>query len=88
LFAKSNSEIFYGWGRNNSGQLGMGYISESVTQPTVVYSLENISIKKIDCGDNYSVATTTGASILVTGDLAGGKLGLGNAWVNGYILEF
>jgi hypothetical protein len=66
----------------------MGYISESVTQPTVVYSLENISIKKIDCGDNYSVATTTGASILVTGDLAGGKLGLGSAWVNGYILEF
>jgi alpha-tubulin suppressor-like RCC1 family protein len=66
----------------------MGYISASVTQPTLVQSLSELSVKKINCGDNYSAVITSEGKLLVAGEVSGGKLGLGKAHSSGYILCF
>jgi alpha-tubulin suppressor-like RCC1 family protein len=80
--------VSYGWGRNNSGQIGLGYLSESVTEPTLVQSLTDLAVKKIKCGDNYSAAITLDRKILVAGQVTGGRLGLGKSVNCGFILTF
>ena len=40
-FAVTRNEQVYGWGRNDSGQLGLGFIRDSVKEPYLVPSLEN-----------------------------------------------
>jgi len=88
LFAISTMDIIYGWGRNSSGQLGLGFISESVPEPTVVQSLTDMSVRKIRCGDNYSAAISLDRKLFVAGEVAGGKLGLGKTFVTGFVLNF
>lgn len=88
LFAISNDEAVWGWGRNEAGQLGMGFLSVSVPEPTLVKSLKAIIVKKIQCGDNYSACITSDRKLLVTGEIDGGKLGIGKSWITGCILSF
>lgn len=87
-FAVTRNEQVYGWGRNDSGQLGLGFIRDSVKEPYLVPSLENKSIKSIECGPDYSMVITSLRKLLVTGALEGGKLGLGRAWRQGFVQEF
>lgn len=42
LFARSLLDEIYAWGRNDEGQLGVGYLKEKVTEPTL---LENMCYK-------------------------------------------
>jgi hypothetical protein len=45
-------------------------------------------IKTVACGDNYSAIISRMGKLLVTGDLEGGKLGLGKQWLTGKVLSF
>ena len=42
----------------------------------------------IGCGDNYSAAVSAYGEVYVTGNLDGGKLGLGQALKKGFLLNF
>ena len=55
----------------------MGYITESISQPTRVKSLNDYLVTHIVCGNNYSACITQNRKLMVTGELDGGKLGLG-----------
>lgn len=66
----------------------MGFLSESVHEPQPVTSLDQIRVKFIACGENYSSVITGLGKVMVTGDLEGGKLGLGKAWASGVIMMF
>ena len=88
LFDISKMDISYGWGRNSSGQLGLGFISESVAELTVVHSLTDMSVRKIKCGDNYSAAISMDRKLFVAGEATGGKLGLGKTFISGFALNF
>ncbi len=66
----------------------MGFLSVSVREPTLVKSLKAIIVKKIQCGDNYSACITSDRKLLVTGEIDGGKLGIGKSWITGCILSF
>lgn len=66
----------------------MGFMSECVTEPTPVSSLAELSIRTAVCGENYSAVITRLGKVMVTGDLVGGKLGLGKAWASGFIMSF
>ena len=39
-------------------------------------------------GDNYTATVTMFGEVFVTGSLEGGKLGLGQAWKQGFLLHF
>ena len=80
----ANDELF-GWGKNNSGQLGLGFISDKVSQPAQVLSLRGQALAQVQCGPDYSAVVTSLRKLLVTGSLEGGKLGLGKAWRGGFI---
>lgn len=86
IFAVSSTQELYGWGKNKEGQLGIGSISEYEHEPTLVRKLE--SIVQAYCGDNYSACVSAYGEVYVTGSLEGGKLGLGNAYTDGYLLDF
>lgn len=48
----------YAMGCNNMGQLGLGYLCDSVTVPTVIHFFDNHKIKYISVGDSHSIVTT------------------------------
>jgi alpha-tubulin suppressor-like RCC1 family protein len=39
IFAKSSLDQIYGWGRNDEGQIGVGFLTEKLLTPTVVKGL-------------------------------------------------
>ena len=80
MFAIPKSGELFGWGRNSHGQLGLGYISESVTEPTLIKQIAHKSIVKVQCGDNYSAVITSFGELFVTGCMKDGKLGLGEGF--------
>ena len=86
VFAVSSTNELYGWGKNKEGQLGIGTISEYEHEPTLVPKIE--SILQAYCGDNYSACVSAYGEVYVTGSLEGGKLGLGDAYTDGYLLDF
>ena len=88
IFAITRHEQVYAWGRNDSGQLGLGFIKDAVKEPEIVPCLQDKSIRSIECGDDYSMVITSLRRLLVTGALEGGKLGLGRAWRQGFVQEF
>mgnify|MGYP001047141164 FL=1 len=77
LFAKTALDEIYGWGRNDEGQVGVGFLTEKITTPVLVKQISFKGIKQIECGDNYSAALTMYGDLFVSGSLEGGKLGLG-----------
>ena len=88
MFAKSALDEIYGWGRNDEGQLGVGYLTEKIVEPTSIKDLSYKGIRQISCGDNYSAALTIYGEVFVAGSLEGGKLGLGKGQKRGYQLNF
>lgn len=88
LFAKTSLDEIYGWGRNDEGQVGVGFLTEKITQPMFIKLLSYKGIKQIACGDNYSAALTMYGEVYVAGSLEKGKLGLGKGQKKGYQLQF
>lgn len=73
--ALSEDGRLYAWGKNGSGQLGIGdLINQSV--PVQVLPLANhSSIKEIACGDSHSMVLLEDGSIWAWGDNSFGQLG-------------
>ncbi|XP_054805459.1 ultraviolet-B receptor UVR8 isoform X2 [Prosopis cineraria] len=69
----------YMWGRNTSGQLGLGKRAESVVpMPTKVECLDGIKIKMVALGSEHSLAISDGGEALSWGMGGSGKLGHGH----------
>ena len=75
-------------GRNDEGQLGVGFLSDKVEAPTLIKDLCYKGVKQICCQDNYSAALSIYGTVYVCGSLSGGKLGLGRGQKRGYQLTF
>lgn len=50
----------YTWGLNGFSQLGLGFIEQSVHQPTLVDTLMDVWITKIACGENHMAVLANG----------------------------
>lgn len=84
IFAVTRHDTVYGWGRNDSAQLGIGIQQDYINVPTIVPSFHNIAVKKIVCGPNYSAAITANLKLMVAGSMEYGKLGLGSNHRSGF----
>jgi len=71
----SDSNEIYSWGRNTTGQLGLGNTSTKVTQPTRISST---TWSDIDCGNMFSGAITSQGELFTWGLNNYGQLGIGN----------
>ena len=45
IFVRTILDEIYGWGRNDEGQLGVGFLTEKVTTPTIIKDLSYRGIK-------------------------------------------
>ena len=88
LFAKTALDEIYGWGRNDEGQIGVGFLTDKIIEPMFIKGLSYKGIKQIACGENYSAAVTIYGEVHVAGSLEKGKLGLGKGQKRGYQLHF
>jgi len=71
----------YSAGRNNIGQLGLGYtslVANPVTQLTKVTIPSSLIVKYIACGNLHTIFLMTTGEIYGTGLNSDGQLGLGN----------
>ncbi|KAL1196325.1 Ultraviolet-B receptor UVR8 [Cardamine amara subsp. amara] len=69
----------YMWGKNSSGQLGLGKKAARVVHlPTKVQALDGITIKSVALGSEHSVAVTDGGEVLSWGGGGCGRLGHGH----------
>lgn len=57
-------------------------------EPTLISYISHKSIVKVACGDDYSAAISGFGELFVTGCYNDGKLGLGDAYKQGYIMNF
>ncbi|XP_073117500.1 ultraviolet-B receptor UVR8 isoform X2 [Elaeis guineensis] len=72
-----NGELFV-WGKNSSGQLGLGKRAESiVSTPTRVDCLDGIRVKVAELGLEHSIAITDEGNVLSWGAGGSGRLGHG-----------
>ncbi|EOX92733.1 hypothetical protein QUC31_003788 [Theobroma cacao] len=68
----------YMWGKNSSGQLGLGKKAAKVVHvPTKVECLSGLTIKTAALGSEHTVAVTDGGEALSWGGAASGRLGHG-----------
>ncbi|CAL9229683.1 unnamed protein product [Arabidopsis halleri] len=69
----------YMWGKNSSGQLGLGKKAARVVRvPTKVQALHGITIQSVALGSEHSVAVTDGGEVLSWGGGGSGRLGHGH----------
>ncbi|KAJ0233881.1 Regulator of chromosome condensation [Hirschfeldia incana] len=69
----------YMWGKNTSGQLGLGKNAPRVVHvPTKVEALSGIPIKSMALGSEHSIAVTDGGEVLSWGGGGSGRLGHGH----------
>jgi alpha-tubulin suppressor-like RCC1 family protein/uncharacterized protein YjdB len=85
IYCSNNNSIFlmtdntvYGCGINNSGQLGLGYISSVVSNLTSIPIPTNKTVKNIYCGNTHLMFLMTDNSVFSCGTNSFGQLGLGN----------
>ena len=88
IFAVTAEDKVYGWGRNDSAQLGIGIQQDYMNEPTLVPAFRDTAVAKIVCGPNYSAAITSSNRLMVAGSMEFGKLGLGTNQRNGFAQDF
>ena len=88
IFGVTMDDKVYGWGRNDSAQLGIGQQQDYVNFPTEVPAFRDIAVTKIVCGHNYSAAITSSHRLMVAGSMEYGKLGLGTNQRSGFAQDF
>ena len=67
----------FGWGRNQCGQLGRGYISEKSIhfKPEVIYHFKILNDLQLSCGSTHSLALTSDGLVYGWGDNSQGQCG-------------
>jgi hypothetical protein len=73
--ALTESGLVFSWGENIHGQLGSG--NEIYREKPKLIELENISIKKISCGQRHSLLLSNDGVIYAFGDNKFGQIGNG-----------
>ena len=88
IFAITADDRVYGWGRNDSAQLGIGLQQDYMNVPTEVPAFRDNAVSQIVCGPNYSAAITSSNRLMVAGSMEHGKLGLGTNQRSGFAQDF
>jgi len=70
--------IIYGCGRNEYGQLGLGYTTSSQSTPHVITFFSGINISQIACGYNHTIFLAGDGKLYSCGYNLYGQLGLGH----------
>jgi alpha-tubulin suppressor-like RCC1 family protein len=68
------------WGGNRKGQLGDGQFTSSC-EAKVIVELRHRPVVLITCGEEHSLALTSGGNVYSWGDNSQGQLGLGDCKV-------
>jgi alpha-tubulin suppressor-like RCC1 family protein len=84
VLALANDGNLYGWGHNESGQLGQGYFVYTKTPQLIALPAGKTGWKAISAGGTHSMATTTDGQLFVWGYNGYGELGLGDNHPNRY----
>jgi alpha-tubulin suppressor-like RCC1 family protein len=70
--------VVYSWGRSIKGQLGNGPGAASLSSPSIVTALNNISIRKITCGAEHCAAVSGDGKLYLWGANMLGQCGSTN----------
>ncbi|KAI7810832.1 putative E3 ubiquitin-protein ligase HERC4 [Triplophysa rosa] len=73
-FVLSLSGVVFGWGKNSSGQLGLGDTTDRHV-PTVVKSLNGKKTQFISCGGEHTATLSKGGTVFTFGSGVFGQLG-------------
>jgi alpha-tubulin suppressor-like RCC1 family protein len=74
----------YGWGRNESGQLGLGYSSPCVPLPTLLTLPDgNAHIVSAGVGKYHTLLVTQDGNVFASGGNKCGQLGVNNEKLEG-----
>ena len=77
VLALGSDGAVYSWGFGGDGQLGHGDLGIQ-TNPRLVKALHSEGVRDVCCGENHSVALTSGGDVFTWGEGAHGQLGLGD----------
>ena len=66
------------WGRNDSGQLGLGFVSALADAPATPAQVGTATYSAVDVSANHACAVKTDGTLWCWGRNASGELGLGN----------
>lgn len=72
--------IYYAWGMNNYGQLGIGEMGNRIV-PTEIVEFRNKNVRNIVGGDHHSIALLDDGTVYGWGRTDDGQLGLGDDWL-------
>jgi alpha-tubulin suppressor-like RCC1 family protein len=75
---RASDGALIGWGNNSQGQLGLGTVSPTVCNATLVNSPLNANVIQVDGGDNFTLALKADGSVYSMGENVNGQLGIGN----------
>ena len=78
---KDKINVYYAWGLNNYGQLGIGGV-ENTTCPTEIVELRAKNIIEIVGGEHHSLALTDEGEVISWGRNDDGQLGHGSDWAD------
>ncbi|KAM4603975.1 putative E3 ubiquitin-protein ligase HERC3 [Polymixia lowei] len=78
--ALTQGGLVYTWGKNSSGQLGLGIRESSiiVSSPQPLKTLSGIPLAQITAGGNHSFALSLSGTVFGWGQNSAGQLGLGD----------
>ncbi|XP_067645705.1 probable E3 ubiquitin-protein ligase HERC4 [Eurosta solidaginis] len=80
-FIITKSGAVYGWGRNNSGQLGLNDCTHR-NFPTQLRTLRSLCVRYIACGEQFSTFLTHDGGVFTCGKGTYGQLGHGGGNLN------
>lgn len=66
------------WGNNSQGQIGIGTVTATVCNPTLVNAPLNSDVIQVDGGDNFALALKSDGTVYGMGENFNGQLGIGN----------
>ena len=77
ILGLTSDKYVYGWGRNDYGQLGRGYVSEKAEylKPEIIEYFENVI--QLSCGTIHTLALSSDGKIYGWGDNNHGQIGCG-----------
>ena len=73
----------YGWGRNESGQLGLGYSSPCVPVPTALSVPDDVQFVSAGVGKYHTLLVTADGNVYASGGNKCGQLGVNNEKLEG-----